>query len=107
MLDEFSDAYNFFPTSSLALMSDSIKSEGKNVSSDDSNGQVNVERAISLDDTHLNHGGAAVEDVSPLGATNFGCFSVICLNISQMVCSFPCKQTLRLTRARLEQEYVE
>ncbi len=40
--------------------------------------------ASSLTDEQLNEGGAAVESYSPLGQ-HFGWFSVICLNLSQMV----------------------
>jgi hypothetical protein len=45
---------------------------------------ASVRIASSLDEEHLNEGGAAVEEHSPLGQ-QIGWFSVICLNISQMV----------------------
>lgn len=59
--------------------------EFKYASSGSSEEEVaSVRVASSLDEEHLNEGGAAVEEHSPLGQ-QIGWFSVICLNISQMV----------------------
>jgi hypothetical protein len=68
------------PSNSVKTGDDFTRSGDNLPASNDVKG-INLQ---ALDDTHKNEGGAAVEEVSPLGR-EFGAFSVICLNLSQMV----------------------
>lgn len=58
--------------------------DSKELASPEKEYATDVRVATSLDEEQLNAGGAAVEKRSPLGQ-HFGWFSVICLNLSQMV----------------------